>query len=326
MNLAGISSLNSANSRYFVPKRHHACAFTLFELLVVILILAVLALTLLPALAREHAGSQTTLCFSNFRQLASAWLMYADDNQGTLPGNHWQDEQNWLTYSNENWVSGWEGVDGTGGNGLRPTQGGPDNTNTTLLVNPMYSTLGEYTKSPSLYRCPSSIVLAPVSLTFSPRYPLCRTVSMNCWIGYNTDPDGSQSISGSPLFNYSACPDQVFTKTTAITGGINPSTLFVFIEERAESIDDGWFEAIPNSGNTIYNWPGNYHNNGTCSVSFADGHVESHIWHNLATSVSQEFFLASQVAIINEKWGQANVSGAQSADLTWLSSHATCSK
>jgi prepilin-type N-terminal cleavage/methylation domain-containing protein len=86
MNLADISPLNSANSRYSVPKRHHACAFTLFELLVVILILALLALTLLPVLAKGRAEPQTTLCFSNFRQLASAWLMYADDNQGMLAG------------------------------------------------------------------------------------------------------------------------------------------------------------------------------------------------------------------------------------------------
>jgi prepilin-type processing-associated H-X9-DG protein len=175
----------------------------------------------------------------------------------------------------------------------------------------MYATLGEYTKSHSLYLCPSSIALAPVNTSFSPLYSLCRTVAMNCWMGYN-----------SPSLNSAY---QEFGKITSISEGITPASAFVFIEERAESINAGYFET--EEGNiTIANWPGNYHNNGACSVSFADGHVESHSWHNTATSVSPWSFLTPQAAINRAKWGSTIVPGSQAGDLTWLQLHATCLK
>ena len=59
-----------------------------------------------------------------------------------------------------------------------------------------------------------------------------------------------------------------------------PSTAFVFIDERADSINDGFFvidmvDAGPQA--QIGNIPADYHN-GCSSVSFADGHVENHKW------------------------------------------------
>jgi prepilin-type N-terminal cleavage/methylation domain-containing protein/prepilin-type processing-associated H-X9-DG protein len=72
-------------TRGAVEKTRCGNGFTLIELLVVIAVMAIVAACLFPlfASAREEARSAT--CASNLRQLAQAWLMYADDNDSTFP-------------------------------------------------------------------------------------------------------------------------------------------------------------------------------------------------------------------------------------------------
>jgi prepilin-type N-terminal cleavage/methylation domain-containing protein len=58
--------------------RHRA--FTLIELLVVIAIIAILMAILMPALKRAREQGQRAACLNNLKQLALAWIMYADEN------------------------------------------------------------------------------------------------------------------------------------------------------------------------------------------------------------------------------------------------------
>ncbi len=63
-----------------------ANGFTLIELLVVIAIVALLVSIVLPALSRGLGTAKSVVCLSNLKQLVSGFHLYAEDNDGKLPG------------------------------------------------------------------------------------------------------------------------------------------------------------------------------------------------------------------------------------------------
>lgn len=68
--------------------RRAASAFTLIELLVVIAIIAILTAILFPVFAQARSKARQTSCLSNLKQLGTGLMMYAQDYDEVLPGNH----------------------------------------------------------------------------------------------------------------------------------------------------------------------------------------------------------------------------------------------
>ncbi len=63
--------------------------FTLIELLVVIAIIAILAAILFPVFARARENARRASCMSNLKQMGLGAMMYAQDNDETLPPLAW---------------------------------------------------------------------------------------------------------------------------------------------------------------------------------------------------------------------------------------------
>ena len=228
-------------------------AFTLIELLVVIAIIAILAALLFPTLSKSKARSQNVVCLNNLKQLQTAWLLYADANNGWLPPNRG------ITETNQSWVWGWLNLDNS-----------PDNTNINYIQDSLLWSQGA--NALAIWKCPAD---KSISTHEGMVYPRVRSMAMNCWMGsYHAD--------GTPVPWRGSPQGKVFRRSVDIVE-LNPADAFVFIDEREDSINDGYFTVdmtgFGGSGNDyiLVDYPASYHNN--CgSLSFADGHCEIKKW------------------------------------------------
>jgi prepilin-type processing-associated H-X9-DG protein len=241
------------------------------------------------------------------KQLQLEWYMYTGDNGEKFPINldhgsaHGYDMGETPAMGNTvgigapwpDWVAG----------GLS-TGSTTDNTNTDLLVGPelqAYGSIGAYAKNPGVYHCPSD-------QSTDPKYgPRVRSCSMNSFVGVISIPPGDPSGNSekqitSGYETYSQLSD---------FRHLSPCDGIVFLDERADSINDGffWISQSANTGDGSYrDLPAIYHNKAS-SFSFADGHAETHRWHDV--------FLGALP-------GGPNYPGKQ--DPFWLASHATARK
>jgi len=88
---------------YQLTHVRHRRGFTLIELLVVIAVIALLLAILMPALRKARSLTKRITCQGNLRQIAGAWNMYLDDNDGRF----YQDRTGHLNYGGWRGMTGW---------------------------------------------------------------------------------------------------------------------------------------------------------------------------------------------------------------------------
>src|SRR6266567_150474 len=140
--------------------------FTLTDLLVAVVVIALLGVTIATTLASTKPNTLAFQCLNNLRQLGSAWTMYSDDYQG------------WLVYNHDGTLAGKDSSEEAWVGGSLDYTTSSDNTNVDLLINhvkyPYSGFLGQYVKTASIFKCP-----ADKSTFASTAIPRVRSVSLN---------------------------------------------------------------------------------------------------------------------------------------------------
>jgi len=211
--------------------------FTLIELLVVIAIIAILAGMLLPALSKAKVKGQAAVCTSNLKQLQLSWLMYPDDNDGTLVQNY-----NGNATAPERWGRG-------------------DMSNDQDATNVVYIQTGylwKYNPALGIYKCPGD----RSTQQWGRRLPRIRSASINSAfsnpgaLGYLNKVYYKVSDLGDPP------PSLHWVFTMEHANSIAGGTLAINCKQRGASA-------------VIHDYPASNHN-GSEPLSFSDGHVEIH--------------------------------------------------
>jgi type II secretory pathway pseudopilin PulG len=268
----------------------------LIELLVVIAIIAILAALLLPGLSKAKQNAHRIQCMNHHRQLALAWRMYVDDHGGTL------------LFASENpqfpetaagaWITGL--LDLT----ERPTNWDPS---LTVQRSPLWSYTG---RDLTIWKCPADKSSVEVD---GQRKPRVRSMSMNVYLGgWGGTYGGWDVVEGEVWSDF-----RIYRKDSELFDP-GPSSVFVFLDMREDSIDMG------NFATSMAGWPkrtdeyrfldlpGSYHHRAG-GFSFADGHSEIRRWQDDRT----------MPPLVRDGYVEDRFESPDNPDITWLQQRST---
>jgi len=280
-------NLKTDNSKL---KPEASAGFTLTELIVAIVAVAVLSLTILPALARTQPNMKAAQCRHNLKQLITAWQMYPEEYHGRIVPNF---GGGYVPSGNSpvGWATGW--LDWTSSN---------QNTNLLYLIDARYAALAPYVHGASnLFKCPADDHLSSLqrALGWTRRV---RSYSVNAYIGENA-PTGQP-----PGGNYTMYKQ---IKKVSEFRFPTPVDVAVFIDEHPDSMNDPIFWS-PDQSNNFPDFPATYHD-GAAVFAFADGHTEEHKWKGSLTTGQ-----ATRVRFVNFNNYPAPLGDP---DISWMSYH-----
>ena len=236
-------------------------AFTLIELLVVVAIIAVLMAILMPALNRAREQGKRAACLNNLKQLALAWIMYADENDDRIVNGEAYNGGDGLSpvptggiHAGEQW---WTGDDCAPGY-MQGEHLPLDIQIMAIKVGALY----QYCKNEKLYRCPTGVRGEMRTYTIGD--------SMN-----GLRRDGTYNGNVGKLVGRTML--WVKKRTEIMVPG--PSYRIVFLDEGRITPDS---YAVHYLNPRWWDPPHVRHGDGT-NVSFADGHSDYWKWNDPAT-------------------------------------------
>lgn len=270
----------------------NVAGFARADLVAVLACLALLIPLFIGVGASTRTTAETVICTDRLRQLQRACSMYAADFREWLPANY----------------------------GIAETMAGdgaPAGTQMTWAPNVLdwstqagntnHISLGRSPLAPYLrgklynFKCPSDRALSAAQRArgFTERI---RSFSMNGFMGpnrpgdtANADPAGNTYVTG-------------FRQYHRLVQIKQPDTKYIFLEEHADSINEGFFINNP----SITSWgdiPAGRHSSGA-NISFADGHVILRRWTESAPKSPVRFSYAFRSLQVG-------------SDYRWLVEHST---
>ena len=264
--------------------------FTLIELLVVIAIIAILMAVMMPSLKIAREQARGISCLANQRSLAQAYIMYADENGGSMCAG-------WAAFVPVNGVPPWvmPPLDYAGAEIVQMASG--DVTLEQRFNGLRAGVLYSYLKTVKVYHCPGDNRLTQgTSLGRSLAYCIYRSYSLPDFLRATGDKD----------------PKKLFTFK-------EPALKMLFIEDIYDGASgnynhDGW-SYIPYSG-TMWDPLGIFHSDGS-TFSFMDGHSERKKWDDKRTII----YGTSRAEAAAKGFGKGQVFNPPNVDLDWLDQH-----
>ena len=237
--------------------------FTLIELLVVIAIIAVLMAILLPSLQAVKRQASASNCLANEKTLLTAWILYADDNDGWVVSSR-------ACYDTATdkmpWVHRPKNIHG---NDLPSNPAPPTITMEDRFRGIQAGSLWQYVKDVGAYHCPGD---NRKSTQLPPR---------DCWRSYTISYAFSNEYQASRYYRYRKIHDVK-----------NGALYYVFVEEehngsRYGENEGGWaIRGVEEPLNPVawafYDPLASYHLESS-TFGFADGHASRRKWMDKRT-------------------------------------------
>jgi prepilin-type N-terminal cleavage/methylation domain-containing protein/prepilin-type processing-associated H-X9-DG protein len=267
--------------------------FTLIELLVVIAVIAILMSILMPALKIAREQARAIGCLANQRSLASAYIMYADENDGSVCGG-------FASHTKTNGIPAWvmPPLDYSGSGAIVGMGGaGQDVTLEQRLNGLREGALYPYLRETDVYHCPGdNRKNQGTSLGNTPAYQIFRSYALPDYMRATADTDAKK------LFNFK-----------------EQATKMLFIEDIYDGSagnfsHDGW-SYVPYDG-SLWDPLGIFHSD-ACTFSFMDGHAERKKWADKRTII----YCRSRTEAASMGFGKNQIFNPPNPDLDWLDAH-----
>lgn len=247
-----------------------------------ILIVALLAALVLPALTQAKEKGRQANCLGNVRQLGLSLQLYSTENTDFFPPN--PDDGN--SIPGHNWCPGFGGA------------GDSAEFDSDLLIDSSICLVAPYLgNSANVWRCPSDqrsgLYQGSNTSLIGSIVPAARTYSMNQAVGticpgydQGTGHQGAPTLGvNSPWLNGRDThrrnqPYQTYGKSTSFTS-LGPASVWTIMEEDCQGQNDAAF-AVSIALPLWVDWPATYHHM-RCNFDFADGHCEMHKWLDAST-------------------------------------------